>query len=47
MLPQESASEVAAAIRSAIDEIKFPGSEYTLTRMVHAEPFELGANSFG
>jgi succinyl-diaminopimelate desuccinylase len=41
MLPEENASDVEAAIRSAIDEVKFPGSEYTLTRMIHAEPFEL------
>ncbi|HTY55682.1 MAG TPA: M20 family metallopeptidase [Candidatus Binataceae bacterium] len=43
MLPEESASEVEAAIRSTIDQVKLPGSEYALTRMIHAEPFELVA----
>jgi len=41
MLPEEDAFEVEAAIRSVIDSVKFPGSEYQLTRMIHAEPFEL------
>lgn len=41
MLPEENAFDVEAGIRSVIDAVKFPGSEYEVTRIVHAEPFEL------
>jgi succinyl-diaminopimelate desuccinylase len=41
MLPEEDASEVEGAMRSAIDSAKFPGAESEIARMVHAEPFEL------
>jgi len=41
MLPEENSSEVEASIRAVIDAVKFPGAEYDIARMVHAQPFEL------